>query len=75
MKIFKSIGFLLVVAPLGVGVFLEGVEWYYLLIVAFLYYVTHLVGVANKSIGGGGVSDPTGKSIGGGGVSDPTDKG
>lgn len=25
-----------------------------------------------KSIGGGGVSDPTGKSIGGGGVSEPT---
>ena len=28
--------------------------------------------ISAKSIGGGGVSDPTGKSIGGGGVSDPT---
>ena len=72
MKTFKSIGFILTVVPLITGVVLEEVEWYYALIVAFLYYVTHMLKVANKSIGGGGVSDPTGKSIGGGGVSDPT---
>jgi len=46
---------------------------------AFLSFILALLGVATwqavrkRSIGGGGVSDPT-SSVGGGGISDPTKK-
>lgn len=70
--IFKTVEFIALIGSVVLCWFMGEVSLIGGGIIVGVYLLINMLGLANRSLGGGGVSDPTGKSVGGGGVSDPT---